>query len=161
VGKRRGGGGARAGAAVVVGLAAYAGCAILPYVGVAFDVSQTMYSNLRPEPGSNNHLFLPQAQWTDLGIYLTDVEALVSPVPARGPSQARAAFLVAGRRHALNLESVRVAIAGLCADGHGVSLRYRLPEGAERRVTNACAEPDLSPHAALPLRLYPPSRERP
>jgi hypothetical protein len=137
----------------------YAGCALLPYVGAASDFCQTMYSGLAARGGANNHLFLPQLEWSNLGTYVESVRAEVGGAPVDDRDRARAAFLTGGS--VLNLEAVRVAVAGLCGAGHTVRLSYRGGgDGGEHASADACADPALRPRAWLPVRVYGPERAR-
>jgi hypothetical protein len=116
-----------------------------------------MYSGLQVDGRRNNHLVLPQARWTDLGDRLDEVEADIGGALAGRADAVRAELLASGDRP--SLEAVRVAVAGLCAAGHTVRLRFRV--GAGRRVAaDACADPDLAPRAWLPFRFFPLGRAR-
>jgi hypothetical protein len=136
----------------------YAGCALLPYAGAAYDFCQTMYSGLEVEGRRNNHLLLPQARWTDLGDRLDEVDADIGGALAGRADAVRAELLSSTDRP--SLEAVRVAVAGLCAAGHTVRLRYRVGGAGRRVVDDACADPDLEPRAWLPFRFYPLGRAR-
>ena len=113
----------------------------MPYAGVAYNSCQTMFSGLRAQRGQNNHLFMPQAAWSDLADAV-ELDVRVSPEPTSRRLAAMARFLARGRG---NLEAVRVAVAGLC------------DAGLEVRVAgaSACDDPRLSrPRWWLPFSLY-------
>jgi hypothetical protein len=139
--------------AIVLVAGSYVGCALLPYTGIAYDFSQTMYSGLHVGQGGNNHLFMPQAAWVDVGVAVAELRATIGGAPASADDRTRATFLV-GSAHP-NLEAVRVAVAGLCDAGHTVALDYRLPGTRARRSSDACLDPFFAPHRWVPFRLHP------
>jgi len=126
----------------------YAAWNLTPYFGIAYESCQTMYSGLRTNPASNNHLFMPQWEWTNLGETIFDLRTFVRPPPAQGRMAVLASFLTKPRA---NLDSVRLAVAGLCAAGYSVRLVHRNSRGP----LGACEDPYLSvARRWLPVPLF-------
>lgn len=127
---------------------------LAPYLGLKFENSQAMYSQL--DARAHNHLVLSALARAGDDDYVRDVELEVPPQLEGQIAGLRWFLRAANQSHRLlHLQFLDHHFARLCAfdPSASVELRYTTRGGAVVRHDDVCSEPDL--RDPFPIGLYP------
>lgn len=125
-----------------------------PFLGLKFENSQAMYSQL--DARARNHLVLPPLPVFGEAVYVRDVEIELPPELADEAAGLQWFTSWANRTgHSLHLQFFDHHFARLCeaAPGARIGLRYTAADGSAKSHDDVCAEPEL--RDPFPIGLYP------